>query len=405
MPKLAVLVELAIHNNDYEKLKKLLDDNPDFISCYHTLAKALNMRFKKCFDLIVDKIDFDDNDDLEYYYKKAINIYLKGKNEENKYFILKMLEKKLNVSPYYIIPDIIEVDINIFHKYIDIIKKENNIRTIKLLLHYLLDNKGFIYFHDIFNMLNDKEQINFVKQYLYLHEYDYFTSYKNQQKKSSAISYFLNNKNFDYNKMMKKYMHEHIIIHLLNYGFMSNECINYLLNNPVDFKFIKKDIESYYAVYPYGQAPLIYKPFKHDCYIKLIKFWKKNKLINKPLIINCPKISLLSIIIEKNQYSNINNNLLLFCYILNKLGINFNVYNEITIEYFNEHINSDTLLGDLHKNNFIINLINVVQFGNYMKQPIPEHLKGSIYNFCNNDEKLNKVYTEKELKQMMKKMK
>jgi hypothetical protein len=174
----------------------------------------------------------------------------------------------------------------------------------------------------------------------------------------------------------------------------SNKIINYFLNNPVDFKeiyvsTISEMLCSLFQIYNINDTVLLFK---------------KN-IIKSPLIINCPKINLLKDVICKryNSYHDIHKslNIILFCYILNKIGFNFNIYDELSPNDITRppigRYNRYSTLKDV--------IIDIVRFGKYIGQDIPEHLRDRIYKFCENSQLLDTPLTDNYIKEMIKKIK
>ena len=385
------MLNLAINNNDYDKIEHLLTHNPDFIVDYKVLEKALEKRFPKCFDLIIERLNFDD-DNVQHLYFDAMNIYMKAKNDENKYFIEKLLEKKMDINNYTLTEYLIKYDINKFNEFVENIVNTNNINKIQKLLIGLLDNECFMYFLDIFNdKLSLEEQREFIINNLYNRYYD--SDYSN------AYDYFLNNPGFDYNELMQHKIRQSLEYHLINSIIKngiksSNKIINYFLNNPVDFKeiyvsTISEMLCSLFQIYNINDTVLLFK---------------KN-IIKSPLIINCPKINLLKDVICKryNSYHDIHKslNIILFCYILNKIGFNFNIYDELSPNDITRppigRYNRYSTLKDV--------IIDIVRFGKYIGQDIPEHLRDRIYKFCENSQLLDTPLTDNYIKEMIKKIK
>lgn len=392
------ILKLAINNNDYNKIEHLLIHNPDFIIEYEVLDKALEKRFPKCFDLIIDRINIDDS--LTSIYDTAFDIYMKAKNEENKYFIDKLLEKKLYIPlSNTFIQNLLKFDINKFNNYIEIIINTNDKIKINNLLSYLLPNESFMYFLDIFNSkLTLEEQKLFIRDDLYLSYHRCYDDY------TQAFNHFLNDKDFDYNTSISDVVGDKLNNHLI-FKMMSGDIkipsaySNYLLENLCDFK----------------NMPIEYI---NDMLCKLVKNNKNNlnniikkKIINKPLISNCPKINLLKDIIFRIYLENYNmNNFLLLCYIMYEIGFNFDIYNEIDsigsiINAYNIRARYKYKVYEMSYIEIKQVLIDTVRFGRYIGQDIPEHLRDSIYKFYENNELLDTPVTYEEIQKLIKKVK
>lgn len=392
MPKITTnMLTLAINNNDYNKIEHLLSQNPDFVVDHKVLDKALEKRFPKCFDLIIERLNFEDHD-VQYLYFTAMNIYMKAKNEENKYFIDKLLDKKLDIVYYDFIKYLIKYDINKSNQFVENIVNQNDNTKIITLLVELLDNECFMYFVDIFNnKLSLEEQRDFIINNFYNNHYS--------SEYSNAYDYFLNNPDFDYNKLMRyKFglsLDNHLINSVIKYGIKcSHTIINYFLNNPVDFK----------ETYESNIIEILCFSFIKYNITDTVLLFKKN-IIKSPLIINCPKINLLKRVIfniyhDRKRQIEKSLNVILFCYILHKMGFNFDIYNDLSpnditrpIQYYGYRQH----LKDV--------VIDIVRFGKYIGQDIPDHLRDSIYKLCENSQQLNNPVTEKEINEMIKKVK
>jgi len=147
--------------NDYEKLAQIIDSNKDKdIFCKKKcreslLSKAISVRSRQCFDLLLT-INFDMNNDSNDFYKKglynAIEYYVSAPNSDNKYYLDKIMEKPIDVD-YYIIYKAIkntELFIQLFDKYhknIENLNKiaicsimNNNNEILEIIYNYIASN-------------------------------------------------------------------------------------------------------------------------------------------------------------------------------------------------------------------------------------------------------------------------
>lgn len=270
----------AIHNNDYDKLKNLLEEDSIFLNNdhgfvgYYLLEKCIQMKNIKCFDIILDYWAPNNYfpQEIEEIYKLAVKVYNKGKNEDNKHFIKKLLKDHISIEPDYI-PDIINIDIDLYNKYFDEIKNDKN--KIYELLDVLVKDNTFTYFLDIFNnYLDNNEQIKYVYDNIYNKRIvkDNLSPYvvSDYSKHNQAFNYFINNPNFDYNKLMIS-SDNHVIYSIaLNCKFIPTCLINYVNNNPLDVTNNKHFIN--YAPYMliYCFYDTYYNNKKNNCRYNLI---------------------------------------------------------------------------------------------------------------------------------------
>jgi len=94
----------VVENNNYNELQREIDINPNINLSYYKsqfslLSTAVKYRAKECFDILVEfpsVITFDNS----HYYNSlsvAVNYYINGRNQSNKYYIDRLIEKKMNV--------------------------------------------------------------------------------------------------------------------------------------------------------------------------------------------------------------------------------------------------------------------------------------------------------------------
>lgn len=416
------LLNLAIKYNDYVNIKKMLDDNPDFHVKSFVLKTAIDYKFVKCFDLIVDRIIFDEKytdknkNYIDVTYEKAIDIYNSCKNEENEYFIKKLLEKNLIVDPKIVIDFLYKYNIDIFNNYIDTIINTNyhtKEYCIKNLLIKLLHNDYFTYFLNIFNnVYNLEQQTKFVHDNLYNINgiYANIGSYEDECNNSKAYTYFLNNPIYEYNNILDKpyepvsYGYNgYLITRLFYYGInMPRVCIDYFVNKPADFSQV--DSNNFFK-------SLMHLYYHNYNYLFLVSLVKKN-IVTKPLIINCQPINLLHymIINDNDQYYEIHHNidtlkmnLILFFHILNKLGLNFDIYAKLNNNFLStiKNIRTRENVGGIIEYGGMKKLIEVVRFGRYIGQDIPEKFRKVIYEYCH-DNLLDTPVTDIEIQELMK---
>lgn len=346
-----------INNNDYEKLEEILYNNPNINIDYKIVNKAIENRVNRCFDLLInyENIKLD-----TYIFNQALDM-CKVKNEENKYYIDRLLEKNIKLEPYDI-TKLIDFDYNIYYNYVE----KLNVIQIKELLSYLTDNTKMTYFFEQFNKLSKHEQIDFVKDRIY-------TGYN----KSNIFIHFMKSEEYDYNTLMytsKENEIKYCLLKLLcnkNNDNITNTIVNYLINKPIDLTNFENELSNINSN--------LYKILNNNN-----DYWQKKILkLKHKLVINCPKIKLFNIT------SRCNNGYLTLktLYYYYKFGFNFDIYSDFNynFESFNKF---DTR---------IINIISFVQFGRFIGQDIPEHLKEPIYKFCKNSPLLDITPTEKNI--------
>lgn len=177
-------LKLIINKNNFEKLETILKDNPNYIISDDLIYYTISKKHIKCFDILLNHPKIND---LDYSYIIAFNIYNKAKNEDNKYYISKLLDKNYNLDER-ILSYLVHYDIDLFNKYLNM--HINDYEYIEKLLLYLSFNKNYLYFIDLFNnRLSKEQQINFVKTF-----YTLDIHYKNDK----VFSYLIDSKDFNY---------------------------------------------------------------------------------------------------------------------------------------------------------------------------------------------------------------
>ena len=162
------LLNHIINCNDYERLDKILYNNPDTVIYNSMINKTIKLRLKSCFDILMNYENLNlTADDYNESLNIAFSIYKRGKNDENKYFLNKLLEKNMMIH-LDMINILIEYDLDLYNKYIDSIINDKDILID--ILDNLKYNKTFHYFLELFNrdILTIDEKKNFVKQYVYV---------------------------------------------------------------------------------------------------------------------------------------------------------------------------------------------------------------------------------------------
>lgn len=124
MPRISTAKLLSLINvNDFENFKNTIDEKPGFKINPKLLLKSILYRYHKYFDLIIDRLDFENNiDDINKSYELAMLIHMKASNEENDYFIDKLLNLDLKYIPESISDDLLEYNPDIYNKYCNIKK-------------------------------------------------------------------------------------------------------------------------------------------------------------------------------------------------------------------------------------------------------------------------------------------
>lgn len=372
-------LKLIINKNDFEKLEYILNNNPDYFVTDKLIYYTISKKHVKCFDILLNHPNINY---IDYSYDIAFKIYNNAKNEDNKYFISKLLDKN-----YYIeertLPYMIDYDINLFNKHLDMNITDN--RFIQSLMIYLSFNKYYLYFVDLFNnrwqtlsksykILSKEQQIRLVKHF-YTHPYLY--------ENDKVFSYLMDSQDFNYKAITTN--EEYIIDNMFNFLYDKNSKIkikymNFLLKNPIDFNCIINNedmIIKFLRNTFYNQSDFSYKKYSLD-----INY--KNKCI-----INSPKINIIKMYCNHFNYKYMDIKLLYDFY---NLGLKIDVYGDLTNEDITNYFNNYNL-HDLYDNTVhIINFIQYVQFGNLIGQHMPLHLVDTIKNLCNNSKFLNKKY-------------
>lgn len=407
MPNYYRSIVTCIDYNDYIKLEEILN-KPDLKDCFIPdllLSKTIKKQNKRCFDLIYNYIvnNLDEEDTFEKSYIYAFKLYNKAKNEENEYYVIKLIDKLLYLEPYaYYVKYLYNYDINIFKKYINYAINNNNYDKDKV-MNLLLNDKIFdeLYFMEIFNRIFNKE-----KQKEFIIEF-YYDTIKLFHKNIISFNYFINNKDFDYNKLMLTDKEKFIDCNMVNKIIYSNKlysitCIKYLSNNPIDYK----DFDTFTILEMAKLNMFHFQEFRlyRKIYNKYIRNTKTLlKLIKKPIIINCPKIKLLNSIC--NYYLNIPNfdnkynYEFIVYYLYHKCGYNFDIYGDLNIDTIKNR--GGALLNDKQKRY----IVEIIRFGKYIGQDIPEHLRNYIYELCDNNELLDIEISNEEIQNMLKPIK
>ena len=107
-------LKLIINKKNFEKLEIILKDNPDCIINDDLIYYTISKKHIKCFDILLNHPKIGD---LDCSYIIAFNIYNKAKNEDNKYYILKLLDKNYNLDER-ILSYLVHYDIDLFNKHL-----------------------------------------------------------------------------------------------------------------------------------------------------------------------------------------------------------------------------------------------------------------------------------------------
>lgn len=387
----------CIDYNDYVKLEEILNkpdvkDNfiPDLL-----LSRTIDKQNRKCFDLIfnyiVNDFELESDDTFECSYNSAFKLYNKVKNEENEYYLKKLIDE---IEILYFEPNttlmkhLYNYDINIYKDYIELMTDDYQYNY-EDILECIIDNTLFneSYFMELFDNISKEIQIDFIKN-LYINITQLY--YKD---KRFAFDYFINHEEFNYNKLMLTSKENFIKYNLVNRLVYLNpayiiSCVKYLNKNPVDYK----DFDTF-TLDELNKLNMFYYEFNKN--IKSIK--KLLKLVKKPLIINCPKIKLLHSI--SNYYTfglpkidNNNNYIFINYYLYHRYGYNFDIYEDLDINNFNKFT-----LCDKQKRY----IVEIIRFGKYIGQDIPKRLRAYIYHLCDNNELLDIEISNEEIKNML----
>lgn len=361
-------LKLIINKNNFEKLETILKDNPDYIITDDLIYYTISKKHIKCFDILLNHPKIYD---LDCSYIIAFEIYNKAKNEDNKYYISKLLDKNYNLDER-ILSYLVGYDIDLFNKHLNM--HINDYEYIEKLLLYLSFNKNYLYFIDLFNnRLSKEQQISFART---------FYTYEFYIKNDKVFSYLMDSKDFNYKAITTN--EEYIVNNMftLPIVYCSNNYnkliyINFLLKNPIDFNYINNEDTIINFLKNILSKDILCTKYSTNIYYK-------NKCI-----INSPKINIIKIQFKHFGYRCQSINTL---YELYNLGLNIDVYGDITNEdilnYFNNY-NMNHMFGDfMHKMIFIW----YVQFANLINQSIPNHLVDTINNLYNNSELLNEIY-------------
>jgi len=358
-------LKLIINKNDYDKLENILEKNQNYIISDDLIYYTISKKHTKCFDILLNYANI--NIDFHLSYSIALKIYNDAKNENNKYYISKLLDKNLDINGD-ILSRISNYDMDIFNKILNM--HINDYNYIEELLNYLSLYNSYV-FIDLFNKILTKEQqLTYVKGF-YSEGilccdnhivFDYLMNSKefNYKAINSDKEYIINN-GFTFLNGSKK----HIKIYL-----------DYLLKNPIT---INEDI-----MHEFININFFMSYYNGN---KFINYSLNNKYKNK-CIINSPKINLIKI---SNTFPH---NCPYFdnIYILYNLGLDINVYDDLTKEDLISYINNYNMVETYGEKYPIILLIFYVMFANLIEEPIPEHLVDTINNICNNSKLLNEKY-------------
>lgn len=364
------IVNKLTTRNDYENLKDVLDKNPDFdinLNIVKLLKTAITKRLKKSFDIIINHPKFDNNKErLSFVFHIAYKLYNIAKNESNRYYILQLLEKNIYVDAPEL-PLLINYDIDIYNRYIE--QNINNSDYILKLLEYLVVDKYFNHYLDLINKIPNIVTPEFLNQFIKTNVYVIHISNK------IAFNHYMN-LGYDLNKIVDDPVK--VLKMLINFKHepMINMMINYLTINPINLENIQLNIQNYIFA---------------DCFDK-----KWGNKINKPLIINSPKIDIFKTYLNKINYIKP-----LTIYIYYKMGLNINIYDNLDkSKLLPEYVYTMYIENNEHKKH---NIIETIKIGRYINQNIPDDLIEPFYKLCNNSPELDHIITDKEMKQLLNK--
>lgn len=354
-----------INNNDYIKLEEILYNHPNINIHYTVVIKAIEKRVNRCFDLLInyENIILDSS-----IFIQALRM-CKVKNEENIYYVNRLLEKNIELEPSEI-SNLIDFDHELYYKYVE----KLNMNEIKKLLSYLTDSSRITYFFEQFNKLSNTEQIDFVKNKIYnsnnnlfihfikLEEYDYYTimctSIENEKKNNIFnLLASLNNEN------------------------MLNAIVNYLIKKPTDLTNFENLLSNF--------DNKLFNIFRYNSH-----YWNKKILkLKHKLVINCPNIKLLNTTFNNANYVygyfGSNQLSLKILYYYHKIGFNFDIYSDFKVDAIKYFKSKPEII--------IEKIINCVQFGNMIGQKMPEHLREPLYKICGGSPLLDITPVEKDI--------
>lgn len=155
-----------VTNNDYNKLSEIIDSgkgNDRFFTMKGKetlLSKAVLVRAKKCFDLLIDVMPIDEEykSMLDICYLKAIynalEYYVAAPNIDNMYYLTKLLEKNITINYYCIYKAINNIDlfIQLFNKF-----NKNNSDEITKISYAAIMNKRNDVFMFVYNYIENNK--------------------------------------------------------------------------------------------------------------------------------------------------------------------------------------------------------------------------------------------------------
>ena len=356
-----------VNKNDYTQLRKLLNDNPNQDIDNNIVIKCIKYDIFECFDILLNYINFDNE---EFNSQQLKNAKLYNTKHNNSKYIDRLLNAWIdhNVNPKYIdFVNIYKYNVDKFEEYIDIIENKyaHNRNYMYEFLAKLLNDKIFKYFLKLFEKyLTKDEQVDLVKNKIYCDEYKEYLN--------KAFTYFLkhDDKIFDYNTLMCSTVDDLIKYNLVSllvgtysgvYDNFYKQIISYLEKNPIDFSILNDmSLETF----------------------KQLRFTDIHKIdeTKKPLIKNCPPFQLLINLSYTNKKDKIYIEKITekMLWSLYRLGVNFDVYGNFSANDLIKYTNN-TLV-------YSVNFYYIIKFA-YMalKQPIPHDIQQVIHKVCDYD--------------------
>ena len=160
-----------VTNNDHIKLSEIIDSgkgNNRFFTLKakeSLLSKAVLVRSKKCFDLLIDVVPMNEEykNMIEICYLKgiynALEYYVAAPNIDNLYYVTKLLEKNITINYYCVYKALNNIDlfIQLFNKF-----NKDNIDEIIRICYAAIMNKCNNVFMFVYNYIevNKAEYIN-----------------------------------------------------------------------------------------------------------------------------------------------------------------------------------------------------------------------------------------------------
>uniref|UniRef100_A0A6C0EFD6 Ankyrin repeat protein n=1 Tax=viral metagenome TaxID=1070528 RepID=A0A6C0EFD6_9ZZZZ len=342
----------TITGNDYESLIRIIQNNKVNLNChnrtgYSLLHKAIEVRAKECFDILINIPNYLKNkSSKDSGLLKAIEYYLISNNSTNYYYLNNLLEKNVEIDNQSLIATINNYDI--FNKIFNILEIKSE-QLIKDILHNSIQNSNI----NIINMI-----------------YNYL--------ENNSCSYYLNNKN-EFNKIFFKKSLDNIIT------------VKVLIDKNIDWKIIY-----HWNCY----IPTIYYLIKYDIIETFNYFYNLYLNLSKNDLNSIENINsflyLLKIINIQNK-----NNIYYFGKIL-ELPIDFIDVSEFSIELYKIMINKHFYIHNIEnifiEFNYIYDLIYLLFIKNKIKiNPfiiLNKYIKDiiSTYNENINKLKYNKEY-------------